>query len=110
MTANLEQHAREAFEALDATLKLEAIGRGKSVARTATRRFAEMLLPLLNPITIALKGQPASSGWEGIASEAEAEAAIKHLELAIEAARNSNQAGENAVVRAASAIGWRGQI
>lgn len=38
------------------------------------------------------------------ATEAEADAAIAILERAIDAARNSNQAGENAVVRAAKAI------
>lgn len=41
------------------------------------------------------------------ASEEDAEAAIQHLLKAIDAARNSNQAGENAVVKAAAAIGWR---
>lgn len=38
------------------------------------------------------------------ATEFEADAAIAILERAINAARNSNQAGENAVVRAAAAI------
>ena len=38
------------------------------------------------------------------ATEAEANAAIAVLERAIEAARNSNQAGENAVVRAAASL------
>lgn len=38
------------------------------------------------------------------ATEAEAEAAIRILKGAIEAAENANQAGENAVVRAAAAI------
>lgn len=41
------------------------------------------------------------------ATEQEAERAIAHLKRAIEAAENSNQAGENAVVRAAEAIGFR---
>lgn len=43
------------------------------------------------------------------ATEAEADAAIVVLERAIEAARNSNQAGENAVVRAAAAISRRAE-
>lgn len=38
------------------------------------------------------------------ASEQQARAAIVILERAIEAARNGNQAGENAVVRAARAL------
>lgn len=38
------------------------------------------------------------------ATEQEAEAAIKILKRAIDAAENSNQAGENAVLRAAKAI------
>lgn len=38
------------------------------------------------------------------ATEQQAEAAIKLLKQAIEAAENSNQAGENAVVRAAAAL------
>lgn len=42
------------------------------------------------------------------ATEAEADAAILILERAINAARNSNQAGENAVVRAANAISAKG--
>jgi hypothetical protein len=41
------------------------------------------------------------------ATEDEAGRAIAHLKKAIEAADNSNQAGENAVVRAAEAIGFR---
>lgn len=41
------------------------------------------------------------------ATEEQAERAIVHLRRAIEAAENSNQAGENAVVRAAEAIGFR---
>lgn len=44
------------------------------------------------------------SGETADATEAEADKAIEVLERAIEAARNSNQAGENAVVRAARAI------
>lgn len=41
------------------------------------------------------------------ATEDEAERAIACLKRAIDAAENSNQAGENAVVRAAEAIGFR---
>lgn len=40
------------------------------------------------------------------ATEAEADRAIAYLERAIDAAQNSNQAGENAVVKAAMAIGF----
>lgn len=46
-------------------------------------------------------------GSDRQATEAEADSAIKCLRRAIDAAENSNQAGENAVVKAASAIGWR---
>jgi hypothetical protein len=38
------------------------------------------------------------------ATDEQAEAAIAILERAIEAARNGNQAGENAVVKAAAAL------
>jgi hypothetical protein len=40
------------------------------------------------------------------ATEHQAERAITYLKKAIDAAENSNQAGENAVVRAAEAIGF----
>jgi len=41
------------------------------------------------------------------ATEQEADRAIAFLKRAIDAAENSNQAGENAVVEAAEAIGFR---
>lgn len=51
-----------AFQSLDATLKLEAIGRGKSVAAQATRRLAGKLLGLLNPIEAALRSSDSGRG------------------------------------------------
>ena len=68
-----------------------------------------VVVPVSNSDLLFLRDQlnelfPTVPSVQSNASEAEADAAIAVLEKAIDAARNSNQAGENAVVRAAAAL------
>ena len=65
------------------------------------RKAQRMLAELLDNSPIRKEeGKPAAQ----MASEAEAEEACKYLRAIIEAAENSNQAGENAAVKAADAV------